>query len=97
MTSNAPTCRPHDESIPADVARYHGLDELPAIGATVRWSYLDSTFEGEILGFEREYRTTRVKTLMHATTCPVGCVETSLRTYEGTVVDYPVSVRIVPA
>jgi hypothetical protein len=42
-------------------------------------------------GFERRFNTTRVKVLMHATTCPVGCAETRLRTYEGEIVPAPVS------
>jgi hypothetical protein len=95
---NKPTCRPHDAAIPDDVARYHGRDELAPIGATVRWSvpFIGAgPYEGEVIGFERRYGTTRVKVLMHATTCPEGCTESRLRTYEGAIIPAPVSVRIV--
>lgn len=95
---NTPTCRPHDETIPAEVARYHSRDELPPIGGTVRWSMpFAGPYEGEVTGFERQHNSTRVKVLMHAVTCPDGCTETRLRTYEGEVVSAPVSVRIVPS
>lgn len=96
---NTPTCRPHDDAVPADVARYHHRDELAPIGATIRWRvpFINAgPYEGEVIGFERQYNTTHVKVLMHATTCPVGCTETRLRTYEGQVLDTPVSSRIVP-